>query len=109
MKAICLKEYVGNIEEYGVDFISNKTYFVNDIKRDEIYITSESGTDVMLTEKELQEHFKTHINRVKVLIENGNIVCYFKDYISTRNYNSQSWSEKSFCDWCDKHKVTPIG
>ncbi len=35
--------------------------------------------------------------------------CNFDDYKKYREKHLQQWSEKSFCDWCDKHNVTPVG
>lgn len=108
MKAVCLKQYAGDIENYGIDFKQFETYPVTNIKHNEIYLTAESGTDVMLSEDELKEFFKTHINGVRVFVEDGNVICYQSDYINTRKYENRSWSEKSFCDWCDKYNVMPV-
>jgi hypothetical protein len=35
--------------------------------------------------------------------------CNFKDYIEARNKQNRQWTEKSFCDWCEKHGFSAIG
>jgi hypothetical protein len=53
-----------------------------------------------------------YINGVKVtdnIISKGRPVCQFSDYIAARETKHMRWSEKSFCDWCDKHNVDANG
>lgn len=35
--------------------------------------------------------------------------CDFEDYKYARKKKNMSWSEKSFCDWCDKNNLFPVG
>ena len=37
------------------------------------------------------------------------MTCEFNDYKEARNKHGIKWSEKSFCDWCDKHNIAAIG
>ena len=37
------------------------------------------------------------------------IYCNIEDYIETRKKQGKSWSEKSFCDWCDDNDIIPVG
>ena len=57
MEALCAKTYAGDFEAYGVDFIMGRKYEVNSkINDNEIYVTTESGSDVMLTGDEFKKH-----------------------------------------------------
>ena len=53
---------------------------------------------------------KQLFNGVEITIDSdGYKSCNFEDYIKARNKSNKSWSEKSFCDWCDKHDIAAIG
>lgn len=40
---------------------------------------------------------------------NDRWACDFDEYIKTRKLQGKKWSEKSFCDWCDKYNFDAIG
>lgn len=50
-----------------------------------------------------------YINGVRVYLYNNEWCCDFEDYKVTRIKQNKKWSEKSFCDWCDKYQLTAIG
>lgn len=52
---------------------------------------------------------KKIINGVKVIENNGRIICDFGDYKAAREAKHMRWSEKSFCDWCDKYGIEAQG
>ena len=53
---------------------------------------------------------KKIFNGIEIMIEeDGTKSCEFKDYIEVRNRQKRSWSEESFCNWCDKHGIAAIG
>lgn len=49
------------------------------------------------------------INGVKVEEKDGRVICDFEDYKAAREAKHIRWSEKSFCDWCDKHSLETEG
>lgn len=58
MKAVCIKQYTGDIKEYGIDCIVGKTYGMEYVNSSEIYVDTESGSSVMLNGKEFDECFE---------------------------------------------------
>lgn len=58
--------------------------------------------------KDIMKKFK-EINGVTVYQHNNEWWCNFTDYIEARNKQGRKWSEKSFCDWCDKYNLVPNG
>lgn len=53
---------------------------------------------------------KQLFNNVEITIdEDGIKACEFEDYIIARTKHGRKWSEKSFCDWCDKYGIVTIG
>lgn len=50
-----------------------------------------------------------YINGIRVSEDNGRLICQFSDYIAARNAKNIKWSEKSFCDWCEKHGIEANG
>ena len=60
LKLTCIKQYASDQKQYGIDFLVGVAYPVQGITNDGYaYITSESGSDVMLTNEEIQEYFYT--------------------------------------------------
>mgnify|MGYP007011668292 CR=1 FL=1 len=59
-------------------------------------------------QKVMNESIK-EINGVPVIKECGEWYCNFEDYKQARNKQGRKWSEKSFCDWCDKYNLMPNG
>jgi len=53
----CKKEYTGDVEQYGVDFIVGGVYPAKHVNNNLYYVTSESGSDAQLNQKEVKEHF----------------------------------------------------
>ena len=58
IKVTCIKEYAGDVDQYGIDFIVGNTYGIVNQDENYTYVESESGSDVMLTNEEMQETFK---------------------------------------------------
>lgn len=46
---------------------------------------------------------------VKITEINGQLYCEFEDYKQARIKQGIRWSEKSFCDWCDKYNIEAVG
>jgi hypothetical protein len=58
LKLTCIKEYTIDPEEYGIDFIVGNRYSVQSFEEDgSNYVESESGSDVLLSYKEMKEIF----------------------------------------------------
>lgn len=54
----CVEEYAGDIEAYGVDCIVGNWYYVTPMQDcSEYYVTTESGSDVQMTQKEVSRTF----------------------------------------------------
>ena len=57
-KLLCIKQYSGDIETYGIDCYEGKYYFVEDVFGNEIYIETESGSSVLFeSEAEVLQYF----------------------------------------------------
>ena len=55
----CIKQYIGDREQYGIDFIKGRIYNISDIEKDgSIYINSESGSSVLFENmNEIRNYF----------------------------------------------------
>jgi len=53
----CIKEYAGDIEQYGIDFLVGKKYQIVSTENEYIYVNTENGSDVMLSKEELKDIF----------------------------------------------------
>ena len=50
------------------------------------------------------------INGVPIYkLDNGEWYCNFDGYKQVREFQNITWSERSFCDWCRKYNITPVG
>lgn len=56
---ICIETLAIDIETYGTDFYKDRMYSIDTITCDGIYIYTESGSSVLLTEKEVDKYFKS--------------------------------------------------
>jgi hypothetical protein len=56
-KLECIKQFVGDKEQYGIDFIAGNIYEVDDIDDNGIYIITESGSSVLLNAEEINKIF----------------------------------------------------
>jgi len=58
LKLTCTKQYASDEDQYGIDFIVGVAYPVQGITNDGYtYMTSENGSDVMLSNEEMQNIF----------------------------------------------------
>lgn len=53
----CIKEYAGDIEQYGIDFLVGKKYQIVGTENEYTYVNTENGSDAMLSKEELREIF----------------------------------------------------
>lgn len=59
---------------------------------------------------QVQNEKQKKINGVIVKCKNnGNWYCDFEDYKNARKKQNRKWSEKSFCNWCDKYNLDANG
>jgi len=61
LKLQCKKEYAGDVEQYGIDFLVGNIYNAVHVNNNSYYVTSENGSDVELTQKEMKEYFTSTI------------------------------------------------
>ena len=45
---------------------------------------------------------------VSAIKRNGVMLCEYSEYIKARKAQHKKWSEKIFCDWCDKYNIEEI-
>jgi len=58
-KVLCIKQFAGDPEQYGIDFIEGNIYYIQHMENGRYYVESESGSDVMLTQEEMGRTFIT--------------------------------------------------
>lgn len=64
LKLTCIKECAVDPEQYGVDFLVGKSYEIQSVEKDgSSYVESESGPDVLLSNKEMREVFGISLYR----------------------------------------------
>ena len=57
-KLLCKKQLAEDIDEYGIDFIVGKTYYMSSIAIRGFYITAENGSDIWFeNESDVLEYF----------------------------------------------------
>jgi hypothetical protein len=56
-KLKCIKQFAGDKEQYGIDFIVGNVYEIEDMNDDGIYIITESGSSILLKMEDINELF----------------------------------------------------